>query len=377
VREEAEAALDGSQTGSYVVRKKSREATTFVITMYLGPKLDQFKHYRLRSTGPTPEHSVDMLDSFNGDMSFPNLWDLLTHYRSITPGKKGSFPVCLRSPVYPVPGGETFGDDDSRDEPGALCRNCDSTCDNGDSELCAPCRNRTLLCAVPEMVSNAERPLCETIGMETKRTVAIQECESTMLKPGTPSFYQNIGENDDVAAAIFDGEVDLCQQCEGLFHELISGLCGGCRESTRESKDSRKQKFTPTLTIIQHALAATLLAKAANFATHRVQDLTTPLVNSTASANSDEPSVAVPTASNPPLASRKGEKESDVGMAPLVDLLDRNAPAAEVLARRQSDPAAAKEKTEDGDYPLFFALTKEHPPEMANAVLATQDHPKF
>ena len=60
------------------------------------------------------------------------------------------------------------------------------------------------------------------------------------------------------------------------------------------------------------------------------------------------------------------------GMASLADLLQRNAPAAEVLARLQSDPADAEAKDEYGRRPLHLALVNKHPPEVVTAVLAAQ-----
>ena len=56
-----------------------------------------------------------------------------------------------------------------------------------------------------------------------------------------------------------------------------------------------------------------------------------------------------------------------------LDLLMRNAPAAEVLARLQSDPGEAKVKDRWGCLPLHNALFFNHPPKVVTAVLAA--HP--
>ena len=101
VREDAEAALQGTPAGSFVVRKKIA-STDFVLTMYLGPEGNQFKHYRLKASGPTAEHSLEMIDSINGNKSFPNLWELLAHYSSHVPGGTRALPIQLGSPMPPV-----------------------------------------------------------------------------------------------------------------------------------------------------------------------------------------------------------------------------------------------------------------------------------
>ena len=54
----------------------------------------------------------------------------------------------------------------------------------------------------------------------------------------------------------------------------------------------------------------------------------------------------------------------------LVDLLRVNAPAATVLARLQSDPAAAQGKDGRGNHPLLWAQSKKHPAKVVAAVLA-------
>eukprot|EP00040_Diaphanoeca_grandis_P018902 m.99470 g.99470 ORF g.99470 m.99470 type:complete len:801 (-) comp27164_c0_seq2:266-2668(-) len=102
IRQDAEAALKGAGEGAFVVRKKSSAAKDFVITMYLGPNEDLCKHYRLVAEGPEPDFPVSMIDTVNGNMNFPNLWDLLAYYRSHVPGKKRALPIRLGDAV-PVP----------------------------------------------------------------------------------------------------------------------------------------------------------------------------------------------------------------------------------------------------------------------------------
>ena len=70
--------------------------------MYLGPEAGQCKHYRLKASGPTAEHSLEMIDTVNGNMNFPSLWELLDYYRSHVPGKKRALPIRLGSPVPPI-----------------------------------------------------------------------------------------------------------------------------------------------------------------------------------------------------------------------------------------------------------------------------------